>query len=113
MFGALTKVILREAMKEYLPLEVYKRTDKIGFASPIEKRIFHISSKSHKTIQEYIKNSEFMKMDFLRLLKSMNPGGGNPTVNPITSLWHIKRGLTWKHWYSSVSLPSWHGAYFQ
>lgn len=35
--GARTKVILREALKEYLPIDIYGRMDKIGFAPPEEK----------------------------------------------------------------------------
>lgn len=34
--GARTKVILREALKDYLPDDVYSRNDKIGFAPPEE-----------------------------------------------------------------------------
>lgn len=37
LFGARTKMILREALKEYLPIDVYDRMDKIGFAPPEEK----------------------------------------------------------------------------
>jgi asparagine synthase (glutamine-hydrolysing) len=37
--GTLTKIILREAMKPYLPDEIYRRTDKIGFSTPIEEKL--------------------------------------------------------------------------
>lgn len=37
--GGLTKVILRESMKKYLPAQIYERKDKIGFSTPVEQRI--------------------------------------------------------------------------
>jgi len=39
--GGLTKVVLREAMKDYLPPEVYNRRDKIGFSTPLEEKLFN------------------------------------------------------------------------
>lgn len=41
--GGLTKMILRESLRDILPVSVYKRKDKIGFATPIEERFFPTS----------------------------------------------------------------------
>lgn len=65
IFGSLTKIILREAMKEYLPTEIYRRTDKIGFETPIEERLLSRGGKLHEGIWAYIKRSELWKMDIL------------------------------------------------
>lgn len=59
--GTLTKVILRESMKSVLPMEIYNRTDKIGFGTPIEKRIFSEGSESYSEIKNFIDHSELMK----------------------------------------------------
>lgn len=68
--GAVTKKILREAMKEYLPIEVYERKDKIGFSTPIEKNRFSDESWI-KNISKQIKRNElldkFIDTDKLRL----------------------------------------------
>ena len=56
--GANTKVILKEAMRNILPKEIYQRTDKIGFATPIEKRLFFPGSEHFETITQLVKNTE-------------------------------------------------------
>jgi asparagine synthase (glutamine-hydrolysing) len=63
--GALTKIILREAMKPYLPEEIYKRTDKIGFSTPIEENFNKKGNKFYDFALEYITNSEFNKLELL------------------------------------------------
>jgi len=63
--GALTKIILRESMKNYLPVEIYNRTDKIGFSSPIEQNLFYKDSKFYALGMEYIRKSELNQMDLL------------------------------------------------
>jgi len=63
--GALTKIILRQAMKPYLPIEIYNRKDKIGFSTPIEKKLFYKGSQFYKFAFNYIKNSELNQMDLL------------------------------------------------
>lgn len=65
--GALTKVILREAMKDYLPEEVYKRTDKIGFSTPIEHNFFNKDGKLYNYCLDSIKKSELNQMDLIEL----------------------------------------------
>jgi asparagine synthase (glutamine-hydrolysing) len=63
--GALTKVILREAMKPYLPPEVYNRKDKIGFSTPIEKSWFTNKSRFYEVAMNYILQSGLLKMDLV------------------------------------------------
>lgn len=63
--GALTKIILRESMKDYLPIEVYNRTDKIGFETPIEQRYFLHDTKFNNEVWDYIRKSDLWKMDIL------------------------------------------------
>jgi len=63
--GALTKVILREAMKPYLPVEIYNRTDKIGFSTPIEYKLNKDGNKFYEYAIDYILKSELDKLDIL------------------------------------------------
>lgn len=63
--GALTKTILREAMKPYLPEEIYKRTDKIGFSTPIEENFNKKGNKFYDFALDYITNSELNKLELL------------------------------------------------
>jgi len=67
--GTLTKIILREAMKDYLPEEVYNRTDKIGFSTPIEQKLFQHDGKLFDNCLESIKNSELIQMDLIEIDK--------------------------------------------
>ena len=55
--GALTKEILREAMEPYLPSEIYKRTNKVGFQTPIEQYISQDKELSGK-MQDYLYHSD-------------------------------------------------------
>lgn len=63
--GTLTKVILREAMKDYLPEEIYNRTDKIGFSTPIEHNLFKIGNELYNYCLDKINNSDIYHMDFI------------------------------------------------
>jgi asparagine synthase (glutamine-hydrolysing) len=63
--GTLTKIILREAMKPYLPEEIYRRTDKIGFSSPIEEKLSSNGSRFYDFALDNILNSELNRMDLL------------------------------------------------
>ncbi len=64
--GALTKIILREAMKDYLPKEIYNRTDKIGFSTPIEQKLFNHKGELYNYCLDSIKNSDFTQDGFNR-----------------------------------------------
>jgi asparagine synthase (glutamine-hydrolysing) len=71
--GTLTKIILREAMKDYIPVEVYNRRDKIGFETPIENKYLAVNGRFHKQIWNYIESSklpEFEIFDFNEIKKS-------------------------------------------
>jgi asparagine synthase (glutamine-hydrolysing) len=63
--GTLTKVILREAMKPYLPVEIYERTDKIGFSTPIEEKLSDDEGHFYNFALDYLLNSEFNKLELL------------------------------------------------
>jgi len=63
--GTLTKVILREAMKNYLPEEIYNRTDKIGFSTPIEKKLFYKGSQLFEYCLDSLHNSDIYKTGWL------------------------------------------------
>jgi asparagine synthase (glutamine-hydrolysing) len=63
--GINTKYILREAMKSYLPSEVYNRKDKIGFATPLEANLFGKGMVFRGYAMDYIEKSEFWKMELL------------------------------------------------
>lgn len=63
--GTLTKIILREAMKPYLPDEIYRRTDKIGFSTPIEEKLFKSGHKFFNFASDYFLKSELNRIDLL------------------------------------------------
>jgi asparagine synthase (glutamine-hydrolysing) len=63
--GLNTKYILKEAMKDYLPSEVYNRKDKIGFATPLERNYFNVEKEHHDLAIDYIRKSEFWKMGLI------------------------------------------------
>jgi len=66
--GALPKRILREAMKEFLPPEIYWRTDKIGFKTSIEEMIRNDQSLSEIMLSA-IKQSDFLCLDWIDVSK--------------------------------------------
>ena len=66
--GTLTKIILREAMKKYLPSEIYNRKDKIGFEAPVEKNIF-FDEKFYKQCLDLISKTLSNRYDFIDLNK--------------------------------------------
>ena len=63
--GANTKFILREAMKSFLPPEVYNRRDKIGFATPLEGKYFSYGREFNEFAIGYIKKSAFWNMNLI------------------------------------------------
>ena len=63
--GTNTKYLLREAMKSFLPPEVYNRRDKIGFATPLEEKYFGFSREFNEFAIGYIKKSTFWNMHLL------------------------------------------------
>jgi len=62
--GGISKVLLREAMKDVLPKEIYNRTDKLGFATP-QKEWFKDLKPYFKEIIESQKTDEFVDWDDL------------------------------------------------
>ena len=58
-----SKYLLREATKNYIPQQIYSRRDKIGFETPVQK--WFLPNKSHvlNAIQE---NLDFMDMNSLK-----------------------------------------------
>ncbi len=83
--GAMTKIILRDAMKDYLPEEVYHRTDKIGFSTPIEKNLFNQGSELFEYCLNSVFDSDIYKAGWLE----------NKEINPknIFSLYSLSRFL--------------------
>jgi asparagine synthase (glutamine-hydrolysing) len=67
--GALTKVILREAMKEVLPVEVYRRRDKIGFSTPIETIFFNKNHAFYSHITNVINKSRISEFKLFDIKK--------------------------------------------
>lgn len=57
-----SKYLLREAMKEVLPNEIYHRTDKIGFATP-EKKWLVVLKPYFKEIIKQQKNDEYVNWE--------------------------------------------------
>jgi len=87
--GALTKIILRESMKNYLPIEIYNRTDKIGFSTPIEQNLFYKDSQFYTLGIDYIANSELKQMDLINM-NSINSDNifGLYTLAKFVTIWN-------------------------
>ncbi len=60
--GIRQKWILREAMKDILPAEVYRRTDKIGFSVPMES---WMKQGLSGRFGEYLQKEDFRNMPFI------------------------------------------------
>ena len=59
-----SKYLLREATKKYIPPQIYSRRDKIGFETPVEK--WFLPNKQH--VLEAIKvQLDFVNIDYLKL----------------------------------------------
>lgn len=58
--NGLRKYILRESCRRYLPDEVYNRTDKIGFFTPLANALM----ADNEWVHSYIKNISFIKPAF-------------------------------------------------
>ncbi len=63
--GALTKNILREAMKKYLPDEIYNRRDKIGFSTPIENQVSK-GTLLYREMEDIILNSPITEEKWIK-----------------------------------------------
>lgn len=59
----ISKYLLREAAKQYIPQQIYNRTDKIGFESPVKKWLLPNKSKLIDTINHHL---DFVNVDFLQ-----------------------------------------------
>ncbi len=57
-----SKYLLREAMKDVLPKEIYNRTDKVGFASPEQKWLKELKPFFKEIISQQ-KNDEFIRWE--------------------------------------------------
>ena len=62
--NGISKYLLREATKEFIPEQIYSRRDKIGFETPVEK--WFLPNKQH--VLETIKvQLDFVNIDYLKL----------------------------------------------
>lgn len=96
-----TKFILREAMRNYLPNEVYERRDKKGFPVPMER---WMDKDLRKFIDGVVSTKEFLEIPFLdkkkfRHLYDKYRDGKASGINFWTiigvSLWHKKFKVSW------------------
>jgi asparagine synthase (glutamine-hydrolysing) len=91
--NGLTKFILREAMKDLLPAEVYNRKDKIGFAIP------HNSFNTDKVkeyFRELISNAKDENFNFLNKKIFMETYFSNTNEqNPDWKFWKVASVLLW------------------
>ena len=59
----ISKYLLREATKQYIPQQIYNRTDKIGFESPVQKWLLPNKKQIIDTITHQL---DFVNVDFLQ-----------------------------------------------
>lgn len=60
-----TKTIMRDAMKDYVPHEIFMRRDKIGFSTPIEEQLSNENSDLYNYMNDYLKKSDLWKSDLI------------------------------------------------
>lgn len=78
-------------MKDCLPYKIYSRRDKIGFATPIEKRLLIDGSKLSKEIWDYIIHSDFWKLNFMDegQLRNLNNKWLNFSIYPLARFFEM------------------------
>ncbi|MFO7526776.1 MAG: asparagine synthase (glutamine-hydrolyzing) [Ignavibacteriaceae bacterium] len=97
--NGLTKYILREAIKDLLPTEVYNRKDKIGFAIPNNSLI---TNKVKKFFLDFLTSSsddDFLFLDkkvFLEKYYSKNDESD-------WKFWKTVSGVMWRHKFQNIS----------
>ena len=94
--NGLRKYILREACKQYMPEEVYWRTDKIGFFTPLADALM----RDKEWVMDYYKNVEFIKPDFHQNL--INHLLDNKLDTPLAL--HIWRQLSVSLWMKQFNI---------
>jgi asparagine synthase (glutamine-hydrolysing) len=68
--NGVSKYLLREATKNYIPEKIYKRTDKVGFETPVEKWLTNYKSEILDVITHQLDfiNHQQLKDNFTKLL---------------------------------------------
>lgn len=89
--GGMRKFILREACRKYLPDEVYNRTDKIGFFTPLQKALV----KDTGWVQQQLNGAGDYKQEYLDgLMRQLNTG--NIDVNTALYIWRNLSTVIWR-----------------
>ncbi|WP_415376874.1 asparagine synthase (glutamine-hydrolyzing) [Patiriisocius sp. Uisw_017] len=60
-----TKTIMRDAMKDYVPHDIFMRRDKIGFSTPIEEQMVDKKSQLYQYMNSYLVNSDLWKSEWI------------------------------------------------
>ncbi len=87
-----TKYILREAMKNHLPAEVYGRKDKKGFPVPVNK---WLEGKLKKFMMNAAESPEFRQMPFLNWKRFMKCYEGYKNGSEGANLWSLVSVFLW------------------
>ncbi|MCB0380623.1 MAG: hypothetical protein KDD24_05150, partial [Flavobacteriales bacterium] len=91
-----SKFLLREAMKDVLPSEIYNRTDKIGFATP-EKKWMQELKPYFKEIISQQKNDEYVNWeDFYQNFDAIYDNALNTST---LRLWRFINFALWRKVY--------------
>lgn len=91
-----SKYLLREAMKEVFPPEIYNRTDKIGFATP-EKQWFEELKPYFKSIIAEQKNDEFVNWE--EFYQNFDAIYDNALNTSTLRLWRFINFVVWRKVY--------------
>ena len=95
--GGKSKFLLREAMKDLLPEEIYNRTDKLGFSSP-EKQWFTALKPYFKSIIAQQQNDQFV--DWENLNKNFDAIYENALSTNTSRLWRFIIFALWRKVYN-------------
>jgi len=95
--GGKSKFLLREAMKDLLPEEIYNRTDKLGFSTP-EKQWFKELKPYLKSILAEQKSDEFVNWESLN--KNFDTVYEHSLNTNISRLWRFIIFALWRKVYN-------------
>lgn len=97
IFRGSSKYLLREAMKEVLPVEIYKRSDKLGFSTPQSYWLISESARMKTLIEElkdYDSDKIFHNEAILKQWENIFKAGGNFKLQDF--VWRYLNFLIWR-----------------
>ena len=90
--NGISKHLLREATRAYLPEAIYNRTDKIGFSPPEQQWLVQLLPQ----IEPYLRDALGDFMDTETLIKNWNTIANHTLGGDTRRLWRILNFAVWR-----------------